>query len=388
MQVFKSFFKIVTRMKGVLITYTFIFLALAIGMSSMTDKDSGEKTFQEEKCTVTVFDYDKSDESEALKKYFESKMKIVSYEDDVEELRDHLFARSIEAVIYIKEGYGQALAEGKTEELLEVTTLPGTTYSHTVTNCIDRYMNMLNAYLAMDENVENALEKTQEQMDKKANVVMAGEETGEETEEGYSKLYFFMSYLPYVFAACFIQAIGLVISRFQEKEIRSRMDVSSCSFKKRNGSLWLGILVSGFGFAVLFVLIGVCMYGSEIFTRDGLLMLLNVAVSVLWGLALTYLVSTVVRKESSLGMAGTISALMVGFLGGMFVPLAYMGDGIKMLCHFIPSYWYITALEMIDKGQAAGNMGELFAKIGIQVVFAAALFCIGLSLAAKKRRTH
>lgn len=117
-------------------------------------------------------------------------------------------------------------------------------------------------------------------------------------------------------------------------------------------------------------------------------MLANLAVSVLWTLGLTYLVSAVVKKENALSMASTVLALAVAFLGGMFVPLGFMGDGIKMVSHFVPSYWYVTALDLIDAGKAGTNAAELLGRFGMQAAFMAAFFGIGMGLAAKNRKAR
>lgn len=383
MQIFKGFFKIVTSLRGMFITYTIIFLALAVAMAN-SGNTTQENSFKEEKCKVAVFDYDKSEESAAFTKYLGTKMKQVTCEDDKEKLLDKLFVRNIVAVIYIKDGYGSALENGETEKLLEITTLPGTTYSQTVSNHIDRYMSTVNAYLSAGMSVDEALDKTAGLMEQKAEVVMNGDD---ETQQ-HSKSYYFMMYLPYVFVACFVQAIGLVIFRFRKKEIRNRMDVSAYPFRKRNLALWSSILICGFGFALLFTVVAGFICGGELFTGRGALMVANLAFSVLWTLGLTYLVSAAVKKENALSMAGTVLALAVAFLGGMFVPLGFMGDGIKMVSHFVPSYWYVTALDLIDAGKAGTNAAELLGRFGMQAAFMAAFFGIGMGLSAKNRKAR
>ncbi len=72
----------------------------------------------------------------------------------------------------------------------------------------------------------------------------------------------------------------------------------------------------------------------------------------------------------------------------MFVPQEYLGEGVITAAHFLPAYWFIKANNML-----AGSGGEVFKSseyllcIGIQVLFAAALFSLVLLFARLKRKS-
>ena len=72
-------------------------------------------------------------------------------------------------------------------------------------------------------------------------------------------------------------------------------------------------------------------------------------------------------------------SLAMSFFCGVFVPLEYLGDGVKKVAHFLPAYWYVRLNSALEEGSSAalsgGIMSFVFRCIFLQLVFAA-LFLI------------
>ena len=75
------------------------------------------------------------------------------------------------------------------------------------------------------------------------------------------------------------------------------------------------------------------------------------------------------------------------FLGGVFVPLEFMGNDVKAVSQFLPVYWYEKANDILaDFGHlTASAKGQFLQAIMIQLVFAAAFVCLVLVVEKYKR---
>ena len=69
------------------------------------------------------------------------------------------------------------------------------------------------------------------------------------------------------------------------------------------------------------------------------------------------------------------------------MPLEFLGDGIIKAAHFLPSYWYILAVRFIDTYKPGDSLSGLWTPLGIELLFGAALFCVGLAYAKTKERS-
>lgn len=71
---------------------------------------------------------------------------------------------------------------------------------------------------------------------------------------------------------------------------------------------------------------------------------------------------------------------------GIFVPLSFLGDGVKTMAHFLPAYWYILAAEQIDAGISKKACADIWLYCGTQVLFAVVLLTTALVITEKKIR--
>ncbi|MCI8371348.1 MAG: ABC transporter permease [Lachnospiraceae bacterium] len=381
MQVFNAYLKILWKRKNSILIYTGIFLVLAFGLSKMGSSEMGGN-FENTSYPITIFDQDQSEASQQFIKYVGKNNELKNYEDDKELLTDQLFARNIACVIYIKKGFGQELEKGNAKHLLEITTLPGTVYSQSVINYVNQYMSTLYAYQQTGMTLDEAMKATQSTLKKEAEVTFSSQNQGSEG----SPIYFFMRYLSYVLVSISILGISASIVTFNRKEVKDRINVSSYPLFKRNLGLWGGSVLVEAGYILLYLLIAAVFYREGLFSQTGLLMILNLVCFGIVAFSLSFLIGMITQKEQSLGMSSTVASLSLAFLGGVFVPLSIMGDGIKMVSHFVPTYWYITALEFLEKGAYAIKAEQYWVSIGMQLGFSAAFLAFGLAVSKKRRR--
>lgn len=107
------------------------------------------------------------------------------------------------------------------------------------------------------------------------------------------------------------------------------------------------------------------------------------------GLALSFLLGTFITKEDILTALVNVVTLGMSFLCGVFVPLDIMGKGVKTMAHFLPVYWYEISNNLLNNSAVLTQAQRqlLYRNYGIQLLFAAAIFCIALVVSKRMRQT-
>ena len=82
-----------------------------------------------------------------------------------------------------------------------------------------------------------------------------------------------------------------------------------------------------------------------------------------------------------------ISAMIISFLAGTWVPLANMTPEVLAVARFTPGYWAVSAMDELVR--ATGVTGELVATVvgnaGIVALFALAVAAAGLAVGRARR---
>ena len=71
-----------------------------------------------------------------------------------------------------------------------------------------------------------------------------------------------------------------------------------------------------------------------------LLLVAQLAIS-LTPLSLAFMLSRLGLREQGLNAAGNIGGMVLTFLGGAWVPLSLMGEEVRTVAHFVPTYWVL-----------------------------------------------
>ena len=85
-------------------------------------------------------------------------------------------------------------------------------------------------------------------------------------------------------------------------------------------------------------------------------------------------------------MLAHIVGLSMSFLCGVFVPQSMLSGSVLAVGRFLPAYWYIRANNMLAGfGKEVFDLGFYWKCIGIQFLFAAAMFAL-TAVAARQRK--
>lgn len=384
MQLFKAFYKIAWKRLPAISIYFIVFVALTFLLGT-TSENNLNANFQSKSLDICVIDEDHSAASEGLVNYLDSIHNLFSLENDPEMLQDYLYYRYISYVLTIPEGFEEKLATGETEELLTNVKIPGSSTGYFVDQQVEQYIGNLQLYMAGGYSLTDALTATNETIsDASETECLTFQQENTSTNE---RIFYFYQYLPYIFIVLLICGMAPILVTFNQKDINSRNLCSATSLGSRNFQLAASCILYSLLTWVAFLLFGIAVYGSDMFTEKALYAMLNSFAFLLVAASLAFLASYFVTNDGVANMIANALGLGVAFLCGVFVPQSMLSDQVLAVARFLPAYWYIRSNNML-----AGFSTETFesqfywTSIGIQILFAAAIFTVTLVVSKLQRQ--
>ena len=377
MQVFKRFFKI-AKTKWIA---TLIFLGIFLLILTFTDVGQGATEFSSSKMALTVYDHDNTSASRQLCDYLKKNNEIVDIEDDKDKLIDALYITSTNYVIDINEGFEEKLAKGETDELFTTRYLHDSYTNKLADSTLNTYVGTVKAYLAGGMSLDNALTASEEALSVKTEVKM---ETFSDNKNA-SKSASFFNYLPYALLSIIVSVLCPVIIAMNKKEVGFR---TKCSSIKLSSISKQTIAASGILVAFLWVFLMVL----GVFKNGGMYSG-NMWYAVLNSISFTLVSVAIALLFAELGIDDNVQAfatqavgLGMAFLCGMFVPMEMLSSGVLAVGKFLPAYWYVKANDMIcGLSSDPFKSSTVLMCIGIQVLFAAAIFAVSLIIKKQKK---
>ena len=385
MQVFKLYFKILKTMLGQVLMYIGIFTGISVLLFNQ-QKNNDPFDYKEASLKISIVDNDNSAASQALNKNLTASNELIElpdYESDT--IQDELYNRNVSNVIIIPNGFSDALIKNEAGDMITVYNLPGTMMASIVTNNINNYIKTLRANLVSRQNVSEAdmkecISLTDTALAKKADV-----EITSHIDTKLSLIRDLYRYLAYLFIALAVSSVSPILVSLYKKDVNVRQNCSAIKQSSYNMQLFLSILLTGVGFCSVFVVLALVLAGPVIFSLKGLLYILNMAIFMTISLAIAFLVANITSTINVLSMFANIIGLGCSFLGGVFVPIEMLSDGVIKAAHFLPSYWYIAGNNSILTMGTQTSVTDTFAKLGIEALFALAIILVALTIQKIKR---
>ena len=385
MQVFKLYFKILKTMLGQVLMYIGIFTGISVLLFNQ-QKNNDPFDYKEASLKISIVDNDNSAASQALNKNLNASNELIElpdYESDT--IQDELYNRNVSNVIIIPNGFSDALIKNEAGDMITVYNLPGTMMASIVTNNINNYIKTLRANLVSRQNVSEAdmkecISLTDTALAKKADV-----EITSHIDTKLSLIRDLYRYLAYLFIALAVSSVSPILVSLYKKDVNVRQNCSAIKQSSYNMQLFLSILLTGVGFCSVFVVLALVLAGPVIFSLKGLLYILNMVIFMTISLAIAFLVANITSTINVLSMFANIIGLGCSFLGGVFVPIEMLSDGVIKAAHFLPSYWYIAGNNSILTMGAQTSVTDTFAKLGIEALFALAIILVALTIQKIKR---
>lgn len=368
MQVYNVFFKIMKKQIGNSMIFFGIFMGLLIALSKMGGEQRHDYT--EYSCKLAIFDRDHSDASDKLVSYLADINEIVEVEDDEETIQNFLYYEEIDYVLYIEEGYAENGA-------LTNIKRPGSNTGMYMDQQISGYENSMAALTEAGYTMDEAYNISKEALSSDGLVTLWGDSTLEKTET-----YYFFLYLPYVFIMMSFTGLGPVLVAFNRREVSDRINVSSMPVKSRNMQLVFGVITSGIGLWLLFMLMSVIMYGGRVFENGVPYDMLNALAFMVVTFGIVSIAGNFNLSPQKISMVSNIVGLGLSFLGGVFVPMEIFSDGLMMATKLLPTYWYVEAHEKISNG---ADISQILLYIGMQLLFGLVFIVIGMLISKRMK---
>lgn len=384
MQVSKAFFMIARKRLLTAFIYIAIYTFIILILSSTTE-DSMKNNFSSVSLTIFIADEDQTPASRALCGYLDSLHEIADLNNDEEVLADQMYYRTLDYVLTIPAGFEDSLTSGKKEALLTDVKIPGSTNGYFVDQQISQYVQSLQLYLSGGYSLTEAIAETDKSIADAVSVTTVSFETEGSSSDG--RVFYFFQYLPYIFIAILFSGLTPVLVTLNKKSIKNRTTCSALTLTSKNLQLAGCCVVYSLVVWLLFAGLNVLFYGTDCFTANAMLAMLNSLVFLLFTAALALLVSYFAPDDNVINMAANIVGLSMAFLCGIFVPQTMLSPSVLNVGRFLPAYWYIRANNML-----AGFGNEVFdlsiyrTCIRIQLLFTAAIFCITLLVSRKRKQ--
>jgi ABC-2 type transport system permease protein len=385
MQVYKAFFKVIKKNRGLLLIYLVVFMVLALLLTN-TYNPPQDTDFSKVKVNISFINNDNDTLLVAgLKTYLSENANLVDLPDEPQKLQDALFFRQVEYILRVPDGFTEAMLSGR-EVQLEKTIVPDSTSNVYMDLLINKYLNTAQTYTTYMPGLSQA-ELTQ-YLDKdlaeqsQVTMISNGSHSANAEKSGY-----YFNYLSYSMFAILILGVCSVMLVFNNTDLKRRNLCSPIRSANMNFQMILGNL----SFAILtwLVLISASfvMYGSFMFTANGLLLLLNSFVFTLAALSISYLIANLVKSRGAMSAVSNVFALGTSFISGVFVPQELLGANVLTIASFTPTYWYVKANNEIAAAVSfnANNLQSIFTSMVLVLAFGVAMLGVTLVLIKQRR---
>ena len=378
MTVFKGYMKIIGQNRMLILLYVAIFFGCTILFQSTAGKS--ETSYQAEKLNIGIVDEDGGSLAESLTEYLGNLHHLIPIENDVSEIQEKLYYREVDYVVRIPKNFYKKCIEG--DEKLSVTKIPDTYSGSYVDQQINSFLNNARTYQASgftEAESASALEKAQS-----VKVMFSNDE---KSAEDAPYVYYFR-YMPYLFLALFGFVMGNILIVFHNSDLKKRMAASPVSGRRQSLEGILCMSLAGLTLWIFVIVIGILFYGRDFYTSENFVYyLLNSASMLFVDIALAYLMGTIAPNRDALTGIANIISLGMCFLGGVFVPLEFMGSHVKAVSHFLPVYWYEKANDLLANfaHMTVSAREQFFKAVIIQLVFVGAFICLTLVIEKYKR---
>lgn len=395
MQAFKAALRIVLSHPIYLIAYLGLLSCMGVFITASINFGSEAGEFNASEMMVAVIDQDESELSHSLTSFLDQNGQLVEVADDSFAKQDAIATGYTNYLLVIPQGYGEeflkAARTNSAEPQLDVAFSYGTLGGSLVDEQVNQYLGLVRTAAALEPDAAAAL--VLEQADTAA-TQQANVETVKTADAGSpaDKFAFYLQWGTFTMTAAIVVCVGVLMSAFNRTDVKRRNLISPVSNLQLGLQKAAGCLVVTVGVLVVSCGIGLAAFGSSLsgVPAAGIALTLGSAfVFSLVPLALGFLLGQLGTSDTMANAVGNISGMVMSFLGGAWISLDLLPTEVQTFSHFIPSYWYNSAVDMsihLTDVNAATVM-PILGNLGIVALFAVALFAIALAVGRLGLRT-
>lgn len=383
MKVFKTCMLIARRCFGTLISFVIVFICISI-FTSQIQGDTMESAFKGEAVPFTLINRDTdSPLVDGLYEYLLSQAPEIQLEDEEQTLQNALYYGETDYIIIVPEGFTKNWPNMN----VQVSTRPDSMQSYFMDVLLDSYFNQVKVQESLyPAEPEKAVEAALTSLEQEIRVEKQRFGGGLEMTEGYQVYFRLVGYALLMLIYQFISSVQMV---FGKKELRMRHGSSPLSQRRLTLEVvFYGALIS-LGICLILLVIAFVMHGSYLTAGGwqlGVLVSVNVLVFMLVAVALSILCSQFTSTPTVQAIISNFVSLALSFLGGLFVPMELLSDGLLKVARFLPTYWYADTFDKINAltSYSAQALMPVVQGLLLQLGFAVTFFCLSLLVSKYK----
>lgn len=382
MTVFKTFFRIVNKLKPTIILYTA--LLIIFGAVNMKTSDNNIN-FVNSKPDILIINKDVNKGlTKNLIDYMKKNSNIVKVENNEEKINDALFYREVSYVIYIPKDYRKNVLLGKNPKLDIKKT--DEYDAHLSEMMLKRYIKLQNIYNKEAGSEDELITLINDNINDDVNVKITSKV---DTSKTYNIAYYF-NFASYSILAIIIYIICLVLCSFKEESISKRINISSINYKSHNNKILLASIVFSSIVWLLFVIIGVTIVGDIMFSIRGLISIINSFIFTFCALTLSILISSLTNNKNAISGIVNVIAFGSAFLCGAFVPAEYLPSSVLNFAHILPAYYYINSNDLLKNIDVINisSMHPIIINMIIIIMFSILFIILNNVVTRKKRKSN
>ena len=382
MTVFKTFFRIVNKLKPTIILYTA--LLIIFGAVNMKTSDNNIN-FVNSKPDILIINQDVNKGlTKNLIDYMKKNSNIVKIENNEEKINDALFYREVSYVIYIPKDYRKNVLLGKNPKLDIKKT--DEYDAHLSEMMLKRYIKLQNIYNEEAGSEDELITLINDNINDDVNIKITSKV---DTSKTYNIAYYF-NFASYSILAIIIYIICLVLCSFKEESISKRINISSINYKSHNNKILLASIVFSSIVWLLFVIIGVTIVGDIMFSIRGLISIINSFIFTFCALTLSILISSITNNKNAISGIVNVIALGSAFLCGAFVPAEYLPSSVLNFAHILPAYYYINSNDLLKNIDVINisSMQPIIINMVIIIIFSILFIILNNVVTRKKRKSN
>ena len=382
MTVFKTFFRIVNKLKPTIILYTA--LLIIFGAVNMKTSDNNIN-FVNSKPDILIINQDVNKGlTKNLIDYMKKNSNIVKVENNEEKINDSLFYREVSYVIYIPKDYRKNVLLGNNPKLDIKKT--DEYDAHLSEMMLKRYIKIQKIYNEEAGSEDELITLINDNINDDVNVKITSKV---DTSKTYNIAYYF-NFASYSILAIIIYIICLVLCSFKEESISKRINISSINYKSHNNKILLASIVFSSIVWLLFVIIGVIVVGDIMFSLRGLISIINSFIFTFCALTLSILISSLTNNKNAISGIVNVIALGSAFLCGAFVPAEYLPSSVLNFAHILPAYYYINSNDLLKNIDVIniGSMHTIIINTIIIIMFSILFIILNNVVTRKKRKAN
>ena len=373
MIVFKTILKILNKLKGMLILYTFMLVMITF----INQTSNNETSFLESKPSIAIVNEDDSLITNDFIDYMDKHCIIKNLAS--KNIDDALFYRSINMVVYIPKDFGENLLSNNVTLEYKVSGDEASSYTKML---IEKYIKTVLIYkdYYSDEELINHVNNL---LKLDANVEV---KTKLETSK-LERMTRYFNFLNYALLAGSVYCISMILASIKEEKVKKRTIISSFDYKKYDRIVLGTLSIVIFGIWLLYMLLSIILFKNTIFTFNGLAYILNSFVFTIASLCIGYLIGNITQNKNAIAGIINVVALGSSFLCGCFVPVEYMPDYALKIAHIFPTYYYVSNNEIIKTIEAFNpTLIKSLLKNGFVIVLFSLLFILLTNYISKKKQ--